>query len=111
MNCAQTTTTATTIYGRKHSMNNWSIAKAFDDYFRPTRRVQTYDELSQLLKWFRGKNIEIKYLSLRNGEKIIEALIGKNEKIINIVEDSITKIVSSPLNEDVKLENWQTFFN
>ena len=53
MNCAQTTTTATTIYGRKHSMNNWSIGKAFDDYFRPTRRVQTYDELSQLLKWFR----------------------------------------------------------
>lgn len=69
------------------------------------------EQVARKLIDYNRKNIEIKYLSLRNGEKIIEALIGKNEKIINVVEDSITKIVSSPLNEDVKLENWQTFFN
>ena len=65
--------------------------------------TEHYDKIIDMI-------ISLGYKVVLLGESVSSYSL-KNEKIINIVEDSITKIVSSPLNEDVKLENWQTFFN
>jgi FlaA1/EpsC-like NDP-sugar epimerase len=44
-----------------------------------------------------GKNIEIKFSSLRPGEKLSESLIGQNELKLNATEDGTLRIKVSPI--------------
>ena len=44
-----------------------------------------------------GKNIEIKFSSLRKGEKLSESLIGQNEIKLNTTEDETLRIKVSPI--------------
>ena len=44
-----------------------------------------------------GKNIEIKFSSLRPGEKLSESLIGQNELKLNATEDETLRIKVSPI--------------
>ena len=44
-----------------------------------------------------GKNIEIKYSSLRPGEKLSESLIGQNELKLNATEDETLRIKVNPI--------------
>ena len=58
-----------------------------------------------------NKNIEIRFGALRNGEKLIETLIGKDEKIIDSSDHSIIVVKSESLQTEITQSNWEGFIN
>jgi FlaA1/EpsC-like NDP-sugar epimerase len=53
-----------------------------------------------------NKNIEIRFMGLRNGEKLHEILIGKDESILNSVNKNIVRISVDPLTLPIPLNSW-----
>ena len=57
-----------------------------------------------------GKDIEIKFSSLRPGEKLSESLIGQNEIKLNATEDETLRIKVSPIAWQEVPKIWNNLF-
>jgi hypothetical protein len=58
-----------------------------------------------------NKNIEIRFMGLRNGEKLHEILIGKDELILDSVNKNIVRISVEPLTLPIPLNSWSELFD
>ena len=58
-----------------------------------------------------GKNIELEFSGLRDGEKLHEVLIGKEEKALKTLDDEIIKIRVQPEYLESEILSWNNFKN